>query len=302
MIFPDFLKKGDKIAIVSPASAVNPTYIDGTCLVLEQWGYIPVLGKHCKGKLGYFSGTAEERINDFKEALFNPDIKAILCGRGGYGTIHLAEHISTDDIRSNPKWLIGFSDISVLHAMYYCSGVASIHASMAKHLSLFGENDNNNRILHDILEGNLPSYNIPSHQLNKCGTAAGMIVGGNMAVLNGLTGTKFNLFKPDTILFIEDIGEPIYKVERMLYNLKLSGVLPQLKGLIVGHFTNHEEPDSNGETMYDMINRMVSSYKYPVAYNFPIGHIDTNTPIIESAIVTLNVEKHFTSLSFATSL
>lgn len=302
MIFPDFLKKGDKIAIVSPASAVNPSYIDGACSVLEQWGYVLVLGKHCKGKTGYFSGTPEERINDFKEALFNPEIKAILCGRGGYGTIHLAEHLSTDDIRNNAKWLIGFSDISVLHAMFNSAGVASIHASMAKHLSLFGENDTSNIILHGILQGKLPTYNIPPHRFNRCGTTTGTIVGGNIAVLCGLIATQFNLFKPDTILFIEDIGEPIYKVERMLYNLKLSGVLPQLKGLIVGQFTNHEEPDSNGETMYDMINRMVSPYDFPVAYDFPIGHIDTNTPIIESATVTLNVEKHLTNLSFEINL
>lgn len=298
MIFPDFLKKGDKIAIISPASAVNPSYIDGACHVLEQWGYVPVLGKHCKGKTGYFSGTTEERINDFKEALHNREIKAILCGRGGYGTIHLAEHISSDDIRNNAKWLIGFSDISILHAIFNRAGVASIHASMAKHLTLFGENDASNIILRNILEGTLPTYNIPPHKFNKCGSAKGVIVGGNFAVLSGLIGTEYNLFKTDTILFIEDIGEPIYKVERMLYNLKLSRILPQLKALIVGHFTNCEERDSNGETMYDMINRMLSHYSFPVAFDFPIGHIDTNSPIIVGATACLKIENNKVLLSF----
>lgn len=298
VIFPEFLKKGDKIAIVSPASAVNPEYIDGACRILEQWGYIVIPGKHCRGKSGYFSGTLEERLNDFKEALYNPEIKAILCGRGGYGTIHLTEYFSTEDIRNNAKWIIGFSDISILHAIYNCAGITSIHASMAKHLALWGENDTNNIILHNILEGKLPTYKLPSHPFNRCGTTKGMIAGGNLAVLSGLIGTKYNLFKPETILFIEDIGEPIYKVERMLYNLKLSGVLPGLRGLIVGRFTGYKEPDDNGETMYEMINRMVASFNFPVVYDFPLGHIDENVPIIEGANAILKVEKDSTFLSF----
>lgn len=298
MIFPEFLHTGDKVAIVSPASAVRPEYIDGACRMLESWGYMPVAGKHCKGKHGYYSGTLEERLCDFKTALHNPEIKAILCGRGGYGTVHLTEYISTEELRDNAKWIIGFSDISVLHAMCNHAGIASIHASMAKHLTLFDGNDKCNIALQGILAGNLPTYSTMPHEFDRTGTATGEITGGNLAVLGGLVGTKYGIFKPGKILFIEDIGEPIYKVERLLYNLRLSGILPQLKGLIVGQFTDFTEPNSNGETMYGMIREMVAPYDYPVAFNFPIGHIDNNHPIIEGATATLNITENKTSLSF----
>lgn len=298
MRIPEFLQRGDKVAIVSPASAVSPDYIMGACRVLEQWGYVPVLGQHCCEKNGYYSGSREDRLSDFKSALHNPEIKAILCGRGGYGTVHLTDDITTEELQENAKWLIGFSDISVFHAMYNAAGIASIHASMTKHLSLFGENDSCNSALRDILEGNFPTYKTPSHPFNRNGFVTGEIVGGNLAVLNGLRGTKYDIFQPGKILFIEDIGEPIYKVERMLYGLRISGVLSQLKGLIVGHFTDYIEPNSNGETMYGMVREMVAPYDYPVAFNFPIGHIDNNHPIVEGATVTFNVSPQEVTLSF----
>lgn len=297
-IVPEFLKEGDKLAIVSPASAVNPDFIQGACNAVKRWGFVPVQSEHCCGKYGYYSGTIEERLADFKKALYNPEIKAILCGRGGYGTIHLAEFISLEDIRANPKWIIGFSDISILHAICYNAGVASIHASMAKHLTLFDEHNYCNVSLCNILKGILPIYKTISHPLNRCGTAKGNLTGGNLAVLSSLRGLKYDIFTPGNILFIEDIGEPIYKVERMLYNLKLSGVLSQLRGLIVGRFTECKEPDGNGESMYAMIHRMVACYDFPVAFIFPIGHIDDNVPLLESVCVELIVTDEFTKLSF----
>lgn len=292
------LNKGDKIAIVSPASAVDPEYIDGACRVLEAWGYIPLPGKHCRNRLGYFSGSREERLEDFRTALHDPEIKAILCARGGYGTIHHAEHITAEEIRANAKWIIGFSDISVIHAICRCAGVPSIHASMAKHLAMFGADAPCNIALRNILEGNSTVYHIPSHKYNRTGTVSGEIVGGNLAVLSGLIGTPLDIFRPGIILFMEDIGEPIYKVERMLYALRLSGVLGSLKGLIVGRFTDYREPDSNGETMYGMIRRMVTDYNYPVAFDFPIGHIDDNHPIVEGGKATLCIDSNEVALSF----
>lgn len=295
-IIPPFLRKGDKVAIVSPASAVNPDYVDGACRVLEEWGYVPVVGKHCKGKNGYYSGTLEERLADFKEALQDTSIKAVLCSRGGYGAVHLVEHLPIEEIRNNAKWLIGFSDISVLHALFNHAEIATIHASMAKHLSLFGTADERNKLLHRILEGELPVYNISAHEYNKAGEAVGELLGGNLAVLSGLIGTDIDILKKDKILFIEDIGEPIYKVERMLYTLRLSGVLSHLRGMIVGQFTGTSETNANGETMYSMIREMVRPYSFPVAFDFPCGHIDENVPLIEGITTRLTVTPHSTRL------
>lgn len=289
MIIPPFLQKGDKVAIVSPASAVNPDYVDGAAQMLLQWGYEPVIGTYCKRRKGYYSGTLEERLADFKNALLNPEIKAILCSRGGYGAVHLVEHISLGEVRANPKWLIGFSDISALHALFNRAGVASIHSSMAKHMALHDSDNYCNNALRNILQGNFPFYEEDSHQLNRVGQVKGTLAGGNLAVLGGLVGTDIDLLQGDKILFIEDIAEPIYKVERLLYNLRLSGVLPRLKGLIVGRFTQYDEPNANGETMYGMINKMVAPYDYPVAFNFPVGHIDENLPLVEGSQVDLSV-------------
>ena len=297
MIFPPHLQKGDKVAIVSPASAVNPDYVDGAVRMLSLWGYVPVIGTHCKGRNGYYSGTPDERLGDLREALLNPEIKAILCSRGGYGCVHLIEHITLDEIKNNPKWLIGFSDVSALHALFNKAGVASIHASMAKHLALHDSNDYCNAALYNILQGRYPTYEIEPHDFNRCGEVKGTIVGGNLAVLGGLVGTNIDLLQGDKILFIEDIAEPIYKVERLLYNLRLSGVLQRLNGLIVGRFTQYDEPNANSETMYGMIKEMVAPYGFPVSYNFPIGHIDENLPVVEGSRVELSVTPQGVRLS-----
>lgn len=289
IIFPSPLTKGDKIAIISPASHILPDYVDGACNAITQMGFQPVVSNHCKGQCGGYSGTIEQRLADFLEALHNPEVKAILCSRGGYGVVHLLEYLSADDIAENAKWLIGFSDISALHAAMVASGVASIHASMAKHLTQFGVDNEATVALFNILQGNLPTYQTPSHAFNKPGTASGTLTGGNMAVLCGLLDTDFDLLSRGDILFIEDVGEEVYKIERMLYNLRLSGVLPMIKGLIVGRFTDYRNPDGNGDSMEQMVKRMVEPYDIPVAFDFPVGHVDENMPLIEGAQVTLTV-------------
>ena len=289
IIFPSPLTKGDKIAIISPASHILPDYVDGACNAIAQMGFQPVVSTHCKGQCGGYSGTIEQRLADFLEALHNPEVKAILCSRGGYGVVHLLEYLSADDIAENAKWLIGFSDISALHAAMVASGVASIHASMAKHLTQFGVDDEATVALFNILQGKLPTYQTPSHAFNKPGTATGTLTGGNMAVLCGLLDTDFDLLSRGDILFIEDVGEEVYKIERMLYNQRLSGVLPMIKGLIVGRFTDYRNPDGNGDSMEQMVKRMVEPYDIPVAFDFPVGHVDENMPLIEGAQVTLTV-------------
>ena len=286
------MQPGDKIAIVSPASIINPDYVEGAVATLHLQGWTPVVYPHALGSSGSYSGSIEDRLGDLQGALTDPEIRAVLCSRGGYGVVHLMESLSNIDLRKDAKWLIGFSDISALHALMASQGVASVHASMCKHLALRPD-DSVSKSLFSILRGEKVQYQVDGHPLNRQGVVAGRLVGGNMAVLGGLIGSQYDLFKrfgDDTILFIEDIAEPIYKIERILYQLRLSGVLSHLKGLVVGQFTEYN-PDRNYNDIYDMIAEMVAPYDYPVAFNFPIGHVDVNLPIIESANYALEINE-----------
>lgn len=296
MIFPKPLRRGDKVAILSPSSHIIPERVDGAAAVLREWGYEPVVCPHCKGSCGTYSGTVEERLADLLWAVSEPSVRAILCSRGGYGAVQLLPSLPAELLRRDPKWLIGFSDISALHAAWLQAGVASLHCSMAKLLAEGGATDPCSRLMLDVLQGRFPKYNVPAHPLNRIGKASGMIAGGNLAVLSALVSTPYDILKPGRILFIEDINEEIYKVERMLYTLRLNGTLARLHGLIVGQFTGHRSPDRNGDTMEQMIARMVAPYGYPVAMGFPIGHIDSNLPIVEGAHATLTTTGSTTTL------
>lgn len=287
IIYPAPLQPGDRVAIVSPASAINPEYIDGAVATLRQWGYESTVAPHARGTSGSYSSPMTDRAEDLADALTDPSIRAIICSRGGYGTVHLLESTAQLPLGNDPKWIVGFSDISVLHALMATRGIASIHGSMCKHLTLQPDGIPATTLRH-ILRGERPTYHHPSHPLNRAGTATGKLAGGNMAVLGGLIGTRFDMIKPGTVLFIEDIAEPIYKVERLLYQLRLSGVLPGIAGLVVGRFTDWR-PDRNYSDIYTMIADMVAPYSYPVAFDFPIGHVDDNMPVIVSSTVTLSV-------------
>lgn len=298
MIIPQPLQPGDTIAIVSPSSKVNAAFIDGAAQQLRLWGYRVLIGQYAYGSCGNFAGTEEERLADLRGALLNPDVKAILCARGGYGAVHLLDKINLQEIRDNAKWIIGFSDISALHAAWVRAGVASLHAPMCKHLTEECAEQSSTRYLRGILSGMMPAYQVPAHRYNRCGEAHARIVGGNMAVLCGLLRTPYDIFAENTILFIEDIAERTYKVERMLYNLELAGVLPRLAGLVVGQFTEYDEDPGMCATMYEMIAKRVARYDYPVCFGFPVGHVSDNHPIIEGAEATLSVTPEGVSLVF----
>ncbi|MBO4722654.1 MAG: LD-carboxypeptidase [Muribaculaceae bacterium] len=293
MIIPQFLKPGNKFAIISPSGTVLPERVDGAVRAIEKWGFVPVVGEHCKGEyLAYgvitHSASPEHRLNDLQWALNDPQVRAILCSRGGYGAVHLLEHIDLDQLVRDPKWLIGFSDISALHAAWHRAGVVSIHSPMAKHLTLYDSDNETNRINYNILTGKgLPTYNEPPHPYNRNGIATATITGGNLAVIMSLLATPYNIIKPGNILFLEDVAEQVYQVQRLFYHLKLAGILPRLAGLVVGQFTKHRGDDTSA--MYDMIHDMVAPYDYPVAFNFPIGHVERNVPIVEGATATFEV-------------
>ena len=284
---PEPLKPGDRIAIVSPSGTIDAKHVHNAVDVLEQKGWHPVVSTHALGKSGTYSGTDAQRYSDLEKALLDPRIRAVICSRGGYGAVHLLERLDQLNLAADPKWLVGFSDISALHALMAHKGIVSVHAPMTKDIAR-GIEDPDNATLFEILEGGLPEATFPSSPYDRPGMVTARLLGGNLAVIADLVGTPFNVVQPGTILFIEDLEEPIYKVERILYQLRLAGLLGQLKGLIVGQFTGYRATD-NYATMEAMIADMVAPYRYPVAMNVPFGHVEHNIPMISGAFVTLRV-------------
>lgn len=192
---PAPLCPGDTIALVSPSSKVKHEYIDNAAARLRSWGYEVLIGEHAYGAHGNFAGTPAERLADLQGALVDPSVKAILCTRGGYGAVHLLESLPPEEIRRNAKWLIGFSDISALHAAWLRAGVASLHAPMCKHIAEEAESQESTCYLRSVLEGRMPCYTIPSHPLNRAGEVRARVVGGNLAVLTGLLRTPYDIFR-----------------------------------------------------------------------------------------------------------
>ena len=271
-------KRDITCAICSPAGAVDPALFEPAIATLRGHGFRVKEMPHARGRSGSYSGTFAERLADISAAFIDPDVDAIICARGGYGAVHLLDAL---DSIVTPKPLIGYSDISALHGLMHSHGIPSIHASMLRSLAAPGAAQEND-MLFAMLEGKPLTHTWERHVLNRPGEAEGMLLGGNLSVLSALSGTKFDLLKPDSILFIEDINEPIYKLERMLYQLRLRGVLASLRGLIIGQFTGTKE-DANHRSAYEMVSEMVAPYQYPVAYNAPIGHSGLNIPLMIGA-------------------
>lgn len=298
-VFPRPIAPGDKVAILSPASIINPDYVDGACRWLRQRGYEPVVEPYTLGSVGSYSGTPADRLADFRAALADPDVRAVLCSRGGYGAVHLIPEFPVDEWLADPRWLIGFSDISALHAMLNSRGIVSVHASMCKALALREADDADNSRLFSILEGARPAYGVDPHPFNRLGEASGCLRGGNLAVIADLIATPVSPFAhPEgTILFIEDIAEPIYKVERILWQLRLMGFLDRVAGIVIGQFTDYR-PDRNFPDMYTMLDSALAGVTCPVAFNFPVGHVDHNLPLLSGAPATLSVTSDSATLSF----
>ena len=206
-IFPSYLQEGDKVAIVSPSGKIDKNLLKGAQERLASWGLQSILGKHAAAASGKYAGSINQRLDDFQHAMDAPDVKAIFCSRGGYGAVHIIEQLRFEQFCKSPKWLIGFSDITALHNLFQYHGFASIHAPMARHLSVEPEDNAGTLSLRNILLGQLPTYNCAPHKLNKTGEAKGIIKGGNLAVFYGLRGTKYDIIPENTILYIEDVGE-----------------------------------------------------------------------------------------------
>lgn len=296
MIIPRSLGPGAKIAIVSPSSIIKPQNVYNALPVLRDRGWEPVVSPHAFDRHGSFAGTADNRYSDLADALTDPGVDAILCSRGGYGAVHLLELLARLPLEDTPKWLIGFSDISALHALLTSRGIASIHAPMAKALADHGGDNADNRALLDFLAGEGLEYSLDPSPMNRPGDATGLLVGGNLSVISDLVGTPFDVIKPRRILFIEDVNEPIYKIERMLYQLRLSGVLADLAGLIVGKFSGCA-PDADFASVNNIVADLTRDYSYPVAYDIPVGHVTHNIPLVCGAACSLSVGESSVEIS-----
>lgn len=295
IIYPRPLFEGDSIAIVAPASIVRPEYIDGACERIRRMGFTPIPMGRAKGPAkGTYAASSMARLDDLKMALNWPEIRAVLCARGGYGAVHLMSNLSDAEIRRDPKWLIGFSDISALHARFLTAGVASIHGPMAKHFTESAEDDEPMaRLKEIIMSRESVTYHVKASEGTLPGQGTGRLRGGNLAVLNGLAATPYDMLSiapgEEVILFLEDIAEPMYKVERVLFRLWMSGTLDRVNGLIFGHFTDYK-PDANYPNMEAMITHFLARRlrrRIPVVFGFPTGHTLENMPLIEGSLARL---------------
>ncbi len=276
---PPYLKKGDTIAITCPAGYM-PREKAETCIeTIQQWGFEVMVGKTLGSKSkNYFSGNDETRLNELQAMLDDEGIKAILCGRGGYGISRIIDQIDFTRFKKNPKWIIGFSDITLLHAHINRNfKIATLHAPMA---AAFNNGENKNEFidsLHKALVGKKAKYACKADPFNKLGEAKGELIGGNLTLITHLTGTKSDINTKNKILFIEDIGELIYSTDRMLHQLKRSGKLTNLSGLIVGGFTDVKDTERPfGKKVKELIKDILQNYDYPVCFDFPVGHKKEN--------------------------
>ncbi len=301
LVMPAALRPGDTIAIVSPSSTPDTLTVEKGCQTLREWGYVPVVAPHALNSWHGFAGTADERAADMLWALRDSTVKAIMCSRGGDGAVQVIQRIPLNEFRQHPKWVMGFSDATALHSAEVAAGVMSIHSTMCDGIAMRGERDSVNAILQRLLQGEMPSYQAPAHPLNQYGEAEGILVGGNMSVFCGLAGSEYDFLNrtdEGLILFFEDTGEPMSKVDRMLHHLEIRGILPRLKGIIVGHFSKYKSPDNGFTDMYDMLHEYLQHYDIPVCYDFPVGHHSgKNYPLMEGCRVRLDVTDSGTSIT-----
>ena len=276
---PPYLKKGDTIGITCPAGYMAKEKAQ-TCIdTLQQWGFEVMVGKTLgSASATYFSGTDEERLREFQAMLDDDSIKAILCGRGGYGVSRIIDRLDFTRFKKKSKWIIGYSDITVLHAHIYSNfKTASLHSPMAAAFNDDGYKNEFIASLRKAITGKKAKYKCGAHPFNKQGTASGELVGGNLSLLAHIIGTPSDIKTKGKILFIEDIGELIYSTDRMLHQLKRSGKLQGLAALIVGRFTDMKDTErSFGKTIEEAISDVVKEYGYPVCFNFPVSHEKEN--------------------------
>ena len=291
---PPYLEKGDVIGIVCPAGAMPVEKASECIRVLnEEWGFRTKVGKTLGNSFNYFSGTDDERLNDFQQMLDDDEVKAILCARGGYGTSRIIDRLNFEKFKENPKWIIGYSDVTVLLSHIYRNyKITSLHGPMAAAFNEEGYRNEFVQSLKDALEGRKIKYTIGTHEMNRRGEAIGELTGGNLSILTHLIGSSSEPKTKGRILFIEDVGEYYYKIDRMILQLKRAGKLENLAGLIIGGFTDMQDTTLKfGQDVYSLIFDKIKEYDYPVCFNFPVGHQTNNYALKVGAGFKLKVGK-----------
>ncbi|WP_378185862.1 LD-carboxypeptidase [Aquimarina sp. W85] len=297
MILPDFLEKGNKIGILSTARKIDKSAIEPALLQVKTWGLQPVLGQTIGREFDQFAGTDEERILDFQEMLDNPEIKMIWCARGGYGTVRIIDALDFTGFKKHPKWIAGYSDITILHAHLHMLGYATLHAPLVMDYM----NASKEAFLNfkNTIFGKYSQYKIDSSLDNRNGKASGQLIGGNLSILYSLSGSISALDTRGKLLCIEDLDEYLYHVDRMLQSLKRSGIFNELAGLIVGGMSHmHDNAIPFGKDAKQIILDVVDEYDFPVVFNFPFGHIEDNRTLLLGAEAVLNVSDAEVSLKY----
>jgi len=278
VVVPPYLKEGDVIGLVCPSGYMPLEKVGTSIRVLKEWGYEVKIGATVGKQYNYFAGKDEERLEDLQQMMDDDSVNAILCARGGYGLSRIIEKLCFKKFKKKPKWIIGYSDITVLHAHLYSNyKIASLHSPMA---AAFNDDEYKNEYVQSLrkaLSGEKANYRSKPHSFNREGKATGRLIGGNLSLLAHLTGTLSAFNPKNKILFIEDVGEYIYNIDRMLYQLKRSGMFGKLSGLIVGGFTEMKDTTIPfGQTVEEVIRDAVKEYDFPVCFGFPVGHMREN--------------------------
>jgi muramoyltetrapeptide carboxypeptidase len=294
---PPYLKKGDKIAITCPAKKLPGPMTDAIAL-LESWGLEVVLGETVNASYHQFAGDDDLRARDMQRFLDDDSIKAIIAARGGYGTVRMIDQLDFTHFAKHPKWLIGFSDITVLHTHIWTNyGIQTIHGQMP--VNIKDASPTSLESLRKSLFGEDISYEFKSYSDNRSGNAQGILIGGNLSLLVAVSGSVSDLNYDGKILFIEDVGEYLYAIDRMLHTLKRAGKLKTLAGLMVGGFTEVKDNDIPfGQTVEQIVMDIVKDYNYPVCFDFPAGHIPDNRALILGKPLNLSVTEHYTTTKY----
>lgn len=294
---PEYLKKGDTVGILATARKIDLATLQPGIKLLESWGLKVVIGKTIGKEQNQLAGADWQRATDFQEMLDNPNIKAIWAAKGGYGTVRIVDRIDFTNFKKKPKWIVGFSDVTVMHSHINNMDIGTLHAIMA--ISAKTASPEAIESFRKALFGEKLEYHIPHHSFNKNGKASGELVGGNLSVLYSIQGSKSAVDMKGKILFLEDLDEYLYHIDRMMMNMKRNGSLDGVKGIIIGGMTSMNDNDIPwGKDALEIIQDIVKDYKIPVAYNFPAGHIKDNRALILGKTVTFEVNDKETILKF----